>query len=54
MHGEGEFTWPDGKKYTGINNNYILGGYSEDKKDGYGVFKWSDGRMYKGSWKDGK
>lgn len=55
MHGEGEFSWPDGKKYTGRRSNFIIkGGYSEDKKEGYGVFQWSDGRKYKGTWKDGK
>ena len=46
MHGEGEFRWPDGKKYKGT--------YIEDKKEGYGVFDWSDGRKYLGEWKDGK
>lgn len=38
MHGEGEFTWPDGKKYNGITNIMTSGSYIEDKKDGYGIF----------------
>ncbi len=46
MHGEGEFAWPDGKRYKGS--------YLEDKKEGYGTFEWSDGRKYMGEWKDGK
>ena len=32
MDGEGVFTWPDGRKYTGQ--------YRDDKKEGYGVFEW--------------
>lgn len=56
MHGEGLFTWPDGKQYEGNIQklNIFQGSYVEDKKSGYGVFKWSDGRMYKGNWKNGK
>jgi len=46
MHGEGVFTWTDGRKYTGE--------YKNDKKDGQGVFEWPDGRRYAGAWKDGK
>ena len=38
MHGEGEFTWPDGKKYKGDLFLILKGGYVEDKKEGYGVF----------------
>lgn len=30
MDGNGEFTWPDGRKY--------IGSYVEDKKHGYGEF----------------
>lgn len=55
MHGEGEFFWPDQKKYRGTRDcEYALGAYVEDKKEGYGVFEWPDGRQYKGLWKDGK
>lgn len=32
MDGEGEFFWPDGRRYNG--------GYKDDKKEGYGVFEW--------------
>lgn len=32
MHGEGEFIFPDDRKYTGQ--------YVEDKKEGYGVLEW--------------
>jgi hypothetical protein len=32
MDGEGEFTWPDGRKY--------FGQYKADKKDGFGIFEW--------------
>ena len=46
MSGEGEFTWPDGRKYKGS--------YKNDKKEGYGEFFWADKRIYKGLWKDGK
>ena len=42
MHGEGEYTWPDGRKYTGT--------YVNDEKHGYGVFEWPDNRIYKGGW----
>lgn len=40
MDGEGEFVWPDGRKYVG---NYV-----EDKKHGFGEFEWPDGRRYRG------
>ena len=46
MHGEGTYTWLDGRKYEGH--------YENDKKNGYGVFTWADGRKYEGNWKDGK
>ena len=32
MHGYGEFSWPDGRKY--------LGEYVDDKKEGKGIFEW--------------
>jgi len=32
MHGEGVFTWDDGRVYEG---NYI-----KDRKEGFGIFKW--------------
>ena len=40
MHGKGEYSWTDGRKYSG---NYI-----NDKKSGFGVFEWPDGRKYEG------
>ena len=46
MHGEGVFSWKDGREYRG---NYV-----RDKKEGYGIFKWSDGRTYEGGWVNGK
>jgi len=45
MHGKGEFTWKDGRKYKG---DYVY-----DKKHGYGLFEFGDGRVYNGQWKDG-
>jgi len=42
MHGEGIFTWDDGRKY--------VGGYVDDKKEGHGIFSWPDGRTYEGGW----
>ena len=61
MHGKGEFTWPDGKKYIGnlkknqkIIKHIFIGDYIEDKKEGFGEFYWQDGKIYKGYWKDGK
>ena len=32
MHGQGEFKWPDGRKYYGQ--------YINDKKQGNGIFEW--------------
>ena len=46
MHGNGVFTWVDGRRYEGE--------YVEDKKEGFGRFVWPDGREYVGSWKNGK
>lgn len=46
MHGQGIFTWADGRMYQGE--------YYDDKKQGYGVFTWPDGRKYEGQWLNGK
>ena len=46
MHGDGVFTWADGRKYSGA--------YLADKKHGFGEFTWPDGRYYTGQWADGK
>jgi len=32
MHGEGIFTWPNGRKY--------IGEFVNDKKEGYGIHEW--------------
>ncbi|CAD8131126.1 unnamed protein product [Paramecium sonneborni] len=40
MHGEGEFSWPNGKKYSGW--------YFKNQKCGLGTFEWPDGRRYVG------
>ena len=45
-HGQGTFTWSDGRKY--------IGEYKDGKQHGQGTFTWSDGRKYKGEYKDGK
>ena len=46
MHGQGIYTWPDGRIYDGE--------YANDVKDGFGIYRWADGRVYEGNWKDGK
>jgi len=40
MHGYGEYTWHNGRKYEGI--------YENDKKFGHGIYTWADGRVYDG------
>lgn len=45
MHGEGEFHWPDNRKYKG--------NYENNKKSGVGEFEWADGQKYIGNWKNG-
>lgn len=44
MNGEGQFEWPDGRKYVG---NYVNG-----KKEGYGILYTLD-YVYMGEWKNG-
>ena len=46
MHGEGIYTWADGRRYEGQ--------YEMDKKHGFGVYQWADGRIYEGNWYNGK
>ena len=46
MHGEGIYTWADGRRYEGQ--------YEMDKKHGFGVYHWADGRIYEGCWLNGK
>ena len=40
MHGNGVYTWKDGRKYDGE--------YYNDKKHGLGTYTWADGRQYYG------
>lgn len=46
IHGNGIYTWPDGKLYNGE--------YSQDQKQGFGIYKWPDGKQYEGNWLAGK
>lgn len=46
MHGQGTFTWADGRCYSGS--------YVNDKKEGFGIFTWPDGKKYEGEWFGGK
>ena len=46
MHGEGTFTWTDGKKY--------IGNYRNDIKTGWGTYIFQDGSKYLGNFKNGK
>ena len=46
MHGRGEYSWKDGRKYSGQ--------YQFDKKHGYGEYTWADGRRYLGEWANSK
>ncbi len=46
MHGQGIFTWGDGKRY--------IGNYVNDKKEGKGEFHWPNGQVFQGFWKEGK
>ena len=46
MHGYGEFTWVEGKKYFGF--------YKDDKKDGFGIYYWPGDKFLIGFWKEGK
>ena len=46
MHGQGVYTWSDGRIYEGE--------YLNDKKHGHGTYTWADGRFYEGPWVNGK
>jgi len=46
IHGNGIYTWPDGKYYNGE--------YHQDQKQGYGIYRWPDGKQYEGGWLAGK
>ncbi len=41
-HGQGTYTWADGKKY--------IGEWKDDKKHGKGMLTWPDGKEYVGEW----
>ena len=45
LHGEGVFTWPDGRSYRGS--------YENDAKSGFGIYEWPDGKKFEGQWKNG-
>ena len=40
MHGNGIYTYKDGRKYEG--------GYFQDKKQGRGIYTWPDGKKFNG------
>jgi hypothetical protein len=46
MSGQGEYCWPDGRRYEGE--------YKDGKMSGQGVFSWPDDQRYAGGWKNGK
>ena len=56
MHGEGVFSWSDGKSYKGycLIIFIVSRSFKEDKFDGYGVFVWPNGVVYKGYWANGE
>lgn len=45
MHGQGVYTWQDGRKYEGS--------YNHNKKHGKGTYTYSDRSKYTGEWQDG-
>ena len=46
QHGEGTYTWADGRKYVGA--------WKDDQMHGQGTYTWPSGSKYVGAWKDGK
>eukprot|EP00362_Geleiidae_sp_MMETSP1317_P000886 CAMPEP_0201283670 /NCGR_PEP_ID=MMETSP1317-20130820/38178_1 /ASSEMBLY_ACC=CAM_ASM_000770 /TAXON_ID=187299 /ORGANISM="Undescribed Undescribed, Strain Undescribed" /LENGTH=46 /DNA_ID= /DNA_START= /DNA_END= /DNA_ORIENTATION= len=46
MHGEGEFTWPDGSSFDGL--------WGKNVRNGFGVFIGQDGQSLQGEWLNGK
>eukprot|EP00439_Symbiodinium_sp_Y106_P039897 s767_g4.t2 len=69
MHGEGVYTWNDGRGYSGQWNRNTMaprgkmwwsdgrtyeGEFLDGRKHGEGTLKWPDGRSYSGQWQDGK
>ena len=68
-HGQGTYTYPDGRKYVGENKNgkrtgqgtftspdgrKYVGEWKDSLPNGQGTMTWSDGEKYVGEWKDGK
>lgn len=45
MHGNGVFTYENGRIYSGE--------YKEDEKNGFGIYRWPDGKIYEGQWSNG-
>eukprot|EP00347_Sterkiella_histriomuscorum_P016694 403352213 len=69
MQGFGQYTWKDGKQYTGFmtknnmegigkliwpDNKEYEGQFVNDQKQGYGFYYWPDGRLFQGWWHLGK
>ena len=46
MHGQGVFTYPDGRRHEGQ--------YENDKKNGPGIMFMQDGRRFEGEWVNGR
>ena len=46
IEGEGTYTWPDGRIYTGHWENNM--------RNGEGMFIWPSGIIYKGNFEDDK
>ena len=46
MHGEGVYSWPDGKRYEGS--------YKQGHRHGQGKLTRPSGNWYSGGWADGK
>ena len=45
FHGQGTYTWPDGRKYVGA--------YKEGERHGQGTYSFVYGDEFEGEWKEG-
>ena len=69
MHGQGTYTWANGRKFVGefqdgnkhgqgtftwANGNKYVGGWQDDKRHGQGTWKAVEGDKYLGGWQDGQ
>ena len=69
QHGEGTYTWADGRKYVGAwkddqmhgqgtytwpSGSKYVGAYKYGKRHGQGTYTWADGNKYVGAFKDDK